>query len=105
MLKKKKALEFFNNLGKYYLNFTSSQNKFRGGKKSFLQPWTINLAGMIVEARVEGARHSVGIHSSEGWPAPPNRTVFRKTLFEWVCRHSAWASLSVSLCLSLNIQY
>lgn len=33
MLKKKKVLEFFNNLGKYYLNFTSSQNKFHGEKK------------------------------------------------------------------------
>lgn len=29
----KKVLEFFNNLGKYYLNFTSSQNKFHGEKK------------------------------------------------------------------------
>jgi hypothetical protein len=57
MLKKKKVLEFFNNLGKYYLNFTSSQNKFHRGKKSFLQPWAINLARRIWKQENEQVKY------------------------------------------------
>lgn len=52
-----KSFRVFNNLGKYYLNFASSQNKFRGEKKSFLQLWAINLARRAWKPETELAKY------------------------------------------------